>query len=240
MSPALSTFLFELANFAVLAAVLGKLFFRPVRKAIDDRRAAVAGQLEQAAGKLAEAERKRAEIERRQHDLDREFEELRRQARQAAQREAETLLAEARAKSQRERETLAGELANLRQSHLAALSQSAAAAAGCVVARLLAQIEGPALEGALAKAVCRQLAALDPNRLAPVLVESERPLAADARRDLLEALGPAAATAEFRNVAGLGPGLRVITAQGLIDASTSGLAGHAQRALSGQREEPGQ
>ena len=39
MSPTLTTFLFEAANFLVLAAVLGWLFFKPVRQALADHRA---------------------------------------------------------------------------------------------------------------------------------------------------------------------------------------------------------
>ena len=63
VSPTLTTFLFEAANFLVLAAVLGWLFFKPVRQALVDHREKFESDNRKATQKLAEAEKTRQEIE---------------------------------------------------------------------------------------------------------------------------------------------------------------------------------
>ncbi|NJN47909.1 MAG: hypothetical protein HC808_17125, partial [Candidatus Competibacteraceae bacterium] len=49
----MATFLFEAANFLVLAGVLGWLFFKPVRQALIDRQVKFEADAVQAAEKLA-------------------------------------------------------------------------------------------------------------------------------------------------------------------------------------------
>jgi len=51
------TFLFEAANFLLLAAVLGWLFFRPVRDALERRRSELESEQRAATEARAEAER---------------------------------------------------------------------------------------------------------------------------------------------------------------------------------------
>jgi F0F1-type ATP synthase membrane subunit b/b' len=81
VSPTWSTFLFEMANFLLLAAVLGWLFFRPVRDALEKRRAGLEAEDREAAEKLAEAERLRAEAADRRSELEASLATLRASAR---------------------------------------------------------------------------------------------------------------------------------------------------------------
>ena len=113
MSPTLTTFLFEAANFLVLAGVLGWLFFQPIRTALEDRKSQLLNQSREATEKLAEAERLRAEQQDHEAAFQRDLDRLRQEARAAAEREAETIRADARAASERERDRLQRELASL-------------------------------------------------------------------------------------------------------------------------------
>ncbi len=104
MSPTLTTFLFESANFLVLAFVLGWLFFKPVRQALVDRRAAFEAESEEAANKLTVANRRQQEIEAAHANLQSELDELRSQELEAAKQQAEQILSAARTAAERERE----------------------------------------------------------------------------------------------------------------------------------------
>ena len=64
MSASWVTFVFEAANFLVLAALLGRLFFRPVRDALERRRAELEGEREAARRVREEAEAALAEARR--------------------------------------------------------------------------------------------------------------------------------------------------------------------------------
>ena len=232
MSPTVATFLFEAANFLVLAAVLGWLFFRPVQDALEKRRAELEAERRLAAEKLAEAERRLTEIEAQRHQFTASLDSLRVHAQEQAEREAERIIAGARAETQRERERMKAELTALRHAHTRTASRDAAAAAREVVVRLLAHIGGPDLEPALVHAACRELRTLaDRDHLAPALVEVSRPLQDETRALLAEALGCQPSEVRDRVVPELVGGVRVITKAGLVDASVAGLAAYAERAL---------
>lgn len=232
MSPTWATFLFELGNFLLLAALLGWLFFRPVREAIERRRAALEVEQRDAAARRAEAERLVAEARARRAELESSLSGLRERVRQEAERERASLLDGARDQAKCEREALETELAALRRSQVRAQAGDAAAAARELVARLLARIEGPELEGALLAAAGRELAGLaEAGAPAPLIVESARPLDAAALDALARAAGADAADVTARVVPELVGGVRVLTARGLVDASVAGLAAHSERAL---------
>ncbi len=59
------TFLFEVVNFVVLAYILHRLLYRPLREAIDRRRAEIAQTQAEAEQARAEAERQGGAIRRR-------------------------------------------------------------------------------------------------------------------------------------------------------------------------------
>ena len=232
MSPSWVTFLFEAANFLLLAALLGWVFFRPVRGALERRRAALEAEEREAAEGRARAERALAEVAARQSELERSHASLRERVREEAERERLRVLGAAREQAQRERETLKAELAALRRGQAKRIAADAAAAARGVVVRLLERIEGPDLEQALVAAAGREFAKLAAEGpVTPVIVESAGALEPTTLDALAKAAGIPGSEMSSRRVPELGAGIRILTARGLIDASAAGLAAHAERAL---------
>jgi F0F1-type ATP synthase delta subunit len=93
-------------------------------------------------------------------------------------------------------------------------------------------MQGPDLEHTLLRAACRELETLrSSGSLAPVVIESVRPLDNAALAALAEAAGVSAADAAHRIDPDLVAGLRVLTARGLVDTSAAGLAAEAERVL---------
>jgi F-type H+-transporting ATPase subunit b len=229
------TFLFEAANFLLLAAVLGWLFFRPIRDALERRRSELEGEQRAAADARAEAERALQDARARRTELEDSLEELRGRVQREAENERERFIDAARAQAQRERETLKEELVSLRRAQARSLARDAAFAAREIVERLLEEMQGPDLEHSLLRAACRELEKLRASGpLAPVVIESVRPLDEVALAALAEAAGVAAADAAHRVDADLVAGLRVLTARGLVDASAAGLAAQAEQVLVSQ------
>lgn len=231
MSTTLTTFIFEAVNFLILAGVLGWLLFKPVRRALAERRAAYEEQAKDSADKLAEAERIRSEISEKRAHLDEELDTMREQIRAAAEQEAERIRSEARKSAEHEQEALKQKLSTLEHAQLETLAAAIAAAARQVVERFLDELEGPELDACLVRAACRELNRMDGKQPGSVLVESAHAVDDAAKAMLREALGDAMDTAEFRVVPTLGAGLRVTLDQGLIDASAAGLSAFAEQAL---------
>lgn len=231
MSPTVTTFLFEAANFLVLAAALGWLFFKPVRQAILDYREKFAADNQQAAAKLAEAEAMRQQIQDKHAQLQSELNERRNEELAAIQRRANEILTAARAEAAQQREQSLLLASRISDSQRDTLAEVAAASAADAVGKLLQQIEGPDLQAGLVQAACRQLESLQHQVLAPVKVESSESLSAQQTAALRAALGAAGETADFRIAEGIGAGVRVSTARGLIDTSTSGLSYFARQSL---------
>jgi F0F1-type ATP synthase membrane subunit b/b' len=234
VSPLWTTFLFEAVNFVLLAAALGWLLFRPIRRVLAARQAALVREAEEVAAKRAEVERLQEAIQQRSAALDAELEHLRQSVLSAAQQEAERIRAAARADAERAREAVRHRLAHLEEVQLEHLAAAVATAAGSAVQRLLQQLGGPDLERGLARAACRTLQALDGGALGAVTVESAHPLDQETMTALTTVLGDAARTAVFRVTPTLGAGMRIITSHGLVDASATGLAAFAQRTLTAQ------
>jgi F0F1-type ATP synthase membrane subunit b/b' len=231
VSPTWTTFLFETANFLILTAVLGWLLFRPIRRALENRRLALAKEAENIAAKRAEVERLQEETRLRYAALDTELDQLQHDGRVAAEQEAERLRSEARATLEREREAMHYRLAHLEDAQLEHLAAAVATAAGTVVTRLLRQLDAPDVERGLFRAACRELQALDGNDLGEVLVESSHLLDQETQAELATALGNTSHTLAFRVSPSLGAGIRISTSHGLIDASAAGLAAFARSAL---------
>jgi F-type H+-transporting ATPase subunit b len=229
------TLLFEAANFLLLAAVLGWLFFRPVRDALERRRSELESEQRATADARAETERALHDTLARRSELEGSLEELRERVQREAETERERLVEAARAQTQRERETLKEELVSLRRAQARSLARDAAFAAKEIVVGLLERMEGPDLEHSLLRAACRELETLrSSGSLAPVVIESVRPLDDAALATLAEAAGVAMADAAHRIDPDLVAGLRVLTARGLVDASAAGLAAQAERVLVSQ------
>ncbi len=234
MSPAITTFLFEAANFLVLAGVLTWLLFRPVRSAIEQRRDAIAREGQQAAERLAEADRMRAEIADRLAKLDEELRAQREASRQNAALESERILAETREAAERERAALKRQMAYLDHARMERLSNIIAAATGQAVGRLLQDIADSNLDKALLNEGRCRLESINGKAIAPVLIESARKLSDEERSSLQNAIKMPGQTIEFRVAEELKVGLRISTNQGLIDLSGAGLAEFAERRLAAQ------
>lgn len=179
MSPTVTTFLFEAANFLVLAAALGWLFFKPVRQAIIDYREKFEADNQQAAAKLAEAEAMRQQVQVAHADLQAELNERRDVEVAAIQRQADDILSETRAAAVQQRKQSLLQASQISDSQRDTLAEVAAASAAEAVGKLLQQIEGPELQGALIQAACRQLEPLKQSAISPVKVESSGPLSAE-------------------------------------------------------------
>lgn len=236
MSPTLTTFLFEAANFLVLAGALGWLFFKPIRQAVDDRRSRLEAEAQAAAQKLEEAQRAKEEIEATRAKLQEELSELRSHEKEAARRQAEQVLADARQAAQQMLDQARLEAVKLSATQRDRLARAAAIAAAEVVSRLLTEIDSGNLQSALVDAACRQLRELPAESVAPVKIESAAPLSSAQQAALREALGPAASDAEFKTAENLLGGVRISTGGGLIDASIDGLQSFARRALAKEME----
>lgn len=234
MSPTLTTFLFEAANFLVLAGVLAWLFFRPVRESLEHRRAQQQKQADEAAEKLAEAEQMQSEIEQKLTSLEQELEQRREQSQAAAQQQATQILHDARETARRETEVAKRRLSHLERSQTEHLARVIAETTGVTIGHLLRQIDQPDLNHVLTAAACREIRSFDGDSLAPVRIESARPLDQADRDALLAVLGSAGESAEFHVIEDLGMGLRVSTNRGLVDASSAGLSTFAQHQLVSQ------
>jgi F-type H+-transporting ATPase subunit b len=102
-----TTLLFETINFLVLMAILWRVLYRPLRKAIEARRARVAEELAQAEAAREDAERRQAAWKAREAELATLREETRRSALEEAERERVRLLERAREDAQAERARVA-------------------------------------------------------------------------------------------------------------------------------------
>ena len=114
------------------------------------------------------------------------------------------------------------------------LAEVAAIAAAETVGRLLEQMGGPELQSVLMDAACQQLKSMPQESLAPVKVESAETLSAEQRERLIDILGTAAPSTDFRTTKDLGTGVRIATRQGLIDATVDGLRQFARQALTAE------
>jgi len=228
LSAAVADFLFELVNFLVLAAVLGRILFAPVRRALDAEAARHAAAEEEAVRLRREAEALGEAARRARNDATKEREALRRDVLEQARRDADRLLAEARETVRAERRAFEAELARRRGGEAVALAGVVGRIASDSVRGLLRSVDGPPLDRGLARAAGRELANLPEKDRLPALVEAARPLDPETRSGLEAALGGAF---DERVVAELGAGVRVTTAAGQVDASAAAIARRAASEL---------
>lgn len=231
MSPAVATFLFEAANFLVLAAALGWVLFKPIRSALAAEQARHAEEQQEASATRAEAEKLLKEARDRRRSLNAELEQTRAKMLAEAQDQVAALENEARDR----RLTEARELQRKREAALGSELRAQAEALGRIAAEsvrgLLQTISGPDLERALVEAAIRELESIPSEARARCVVESARPLGSESRRALREALGP---DFEEREVPELGAGVRITTRAGQVDASALSLSRAAAERIAQQ------
>ncbi len=235
MSPALADFLFETVNFLLLAAVLGYVFFRPVRRALDRERDARAREAEHGQRLMAEAEEARAAAQAERDALEAELDARRDAALADLQRETEDTRRRARAADATERQAQAAALRADREAETQALADEVGRVAGASVGRLLADLPGPDLDDALLRRAVAELGALPEDGRRPARVDSARPLTPEARSALTEVLGEGFAEQVIDD---LGAGVRVTTPAGQVDATAAAIARTAAREISRQGARP--
>lgn len=228
LSPGVANFLFETLNFLLLAGLLGYVFWRPVRRVLEQERERYTTQRDQAAQALQEAEAALRAAGETRANAAKSAQAEREHLLEAARSEATQLLAEARRAQTEMRAASTLEQSRMRDELTDALTERVASLAAESLRALLAQLDGPALDFALTRGACLQLRELSSDALAQAVVESARPLDEPARQLLEQTLnGPLHA----RTLPELGAGVRVTTSQGQVDASALGLARRAAEAL---------
>jgi F-type H+-transporting ATPase subunit b len=133
------TFLFEALNFVVLAYVLHRLLYRPLREAIEKRRAANDRAQEVAEKARHEAEALQQRLQEEFAGAERQRQELIHQAREQAESERRKLLAEAEQAAERREHEVRQALEWEREEALKSLHEEVIAQAVALTGRLLGE-----------------------------------------------------------------------------------------------------
>lgn len=230
MSPELANFLFEAANFLVLAAALSWLLFKPVRTALGAERDRRAAEEAEAAKVRDEANALMKQAEATRQSLEDELETRKAQMLEAARAEVARIKEAARQQQLAEARALTQKHEAGRRAQIDELADALGEIAAASVRGLLEAVAGPDLDLALVRAVCRELSALPTKPNGSPVVESARPLD-PAARELLE--GVLGSGFDARTVPELGAGIRVTTAAGQVDGSATRLAREAAHHVAG-------
>jgi F0F1-type ATP synthase membrane subunit b/b' len=236
VSTTLANFLFETANFLILAVALSWLLFKPIRRALDAEQERYKRTAEESQRLRAEAESLASKARAAQIAVQKETAEHKRQLLAAAEEEAARIRDEARKTESAERIARARELEISRNEEAVALADTVGRIAATSVSSLLESLEGPSLDAALVRAACKELASVPTVAKTSAVVESARPLDAETRRLLQDSLGR---SVEERVLAELGAGVRVTTEAGQVDATAVSLARRAARAITTLENEAG-
>lgn len=143
------TFLFEVLNFVVLAYILQRLLYRPLREAIEKRRDANARAQAEALHAHQEAEALQQQLRARLAAAEQEGQDIIHQARSQAELERKKLLAQGEQEAQRRQHELHHTLARERDQALKAVHEE-------VVAQAI-ELTGRLLEGAAERTLHQQL-----------------------------------------------------------------------------------
>lgn len=159
------TFLFEIINFVVLAYVLHRLLYKPLREAIDRRREQTAHAQAEAERAREDAERARVALEQKLTEAEQQRQEVVRQARDRAEADSQRLLQGAEQTVARRREEAAVALERERALALAALRDQVVGQALGLARRLLREASGQSLDERLAERLAEELRDLpEPRR----------------------------------------------------------------------------
>jgi F0F1-type ATP synthase membrane subunit b/b' len=239
MNEYLTTFLYELANFVVFALLLGWIFIKPIRRLLDEQ-AAKDAKLEQTAQQhLADAEKLRQQLLAERQQFNQEMEHQRDAMLSETRQETAKLLQQANQSITAQRERLTREALHIQQQQITSLAGIVARSSQQAVERLLKQINGPPLAGALIESACRQLQQTQLNAAEKITVESADELDKVARQKIAIAAGSPATndTIEYRLDESLVGGVRIKTDQGIIDHSIVALSAFAERSIRRQLSE---
>jgi F-type H+-transporting ATPase subunit b len=145
------TFLFEVLNFLVLAFVLHRLLYRPLREAIDERRAETERAKAEAEQAGKEADAARAQLAAKLAEADHDRLELLRKAVEQADAERRKRLADAESAARDVQEQASRDADQLRRDTIAALEGEIGTLAVGLAERILAQAHDASLDARLAR-----------------------------------------------------------------------------------------
>lgn len=151
------TFLFEVLNFIVLAYVLHRLLYRPLREAIDRRREATARAEAEAQKARQEAEVLQKELEKQLAALEQKRQEAIHHAREQGENERKKLLADAEVVLQQRREEARQILEQEHREALVAVRGEVVGQAFELARRLLSEATDQSLHRQLALRLVRAL-----------------------------------------------------------------------------------
>lgn len=160
-----STFVLEIVNFLVLVWILARFLYKPVLKAIAERKASIDTTLTASEQARAEAEALRRQYEDRRGDWEREKEAARSQLVEELTAERARSMAALRIQLDQERERV--RVVEERRVHEAIqrAEEAAIAQGGQFAARLLSRLAGPELEASLIDLFLADLQKLPDDRL---------------------------------------------------------------------------
>ena len=162
------TFLFEIVNFVVLAYVLHRLLYRPLRAAIDKRRAADAQAHADAEQARADAIAMQKQLQSQLADIEKQRLEAIRATREAAEAERRKLIADGEKMVARRQEEARHAIELQREDALRSLRAEVNSAAAELAERLLREAADATLQQQLIKRLVETLRQLSPADRAQV------------------------------------------------------------------------
>ena len=234
------TFLFEIVNFVVLAYVLHRLLYRPLRNAIDQRRRANASIQAQAEVALADADAKQKKLQAQLADMEAQKHKAIEEARALGEAERKKLLAEGDRDLQRRQQELGQAMEQQREEALRSLQAEVRSSAVKLAERLLREASGAALGRQLATHLVETLQQLPESQRAQVrrdwamadgaVIETAEPIDEKMLREISDATS---------DVVGRRVSLAVHDAPALLSGVRLRIGGHIWDAsLAGQLQEP--
>ena len=158
------TFLFEIVNFVVLAYVLHRLLYRPLRAAIDTRRAAIVQAQDEAEKARADAITLQKQVQSKLADMEKQRQEAIRLTRELAEAERRKLIAEGEKAVERRQEEARVAIERQRADALRSLRVQLNSSAAELAERLLQEAVGSTLQQQLAQRLVDTLWQLPENQ----------------------------------------------------------------------------
>ncbi len=240
-----STFVLEIINFLVLIWLLTRFLYKPVLKAIAERKAGIEKTLAASEQLRTEAEALRRQYESRLGDWEREKENARSRLVEELAAERTRSMAGLRTQLDRERERARVVEERRLSEAIQRAEEATITQGGQFAARLLSRLVGPELEAKIIDLLLADLQKLPDDRLqairtdvageaAPLKVTSAFPLAPAQRESLVGAIGKLAGrkiACEFVEDKSLLAGVRISIGPWLLRADLQGELGFFAEAV---------
>jgi len=151
----------QILNFLVLVWILNRLLYRPVSRALAERRRTIAERLDNAEKARSDAEEEKERLEAERQELEGKRDDLMAQAREDAEEERSRLTRQARDEIAERRESWIGDLRAEQADFIARLRSRAAAAFAELARRALADLADADLSDRVATVFARRLEGAD-------------------------------------------------------------------------------